>query len=137
VRSPSGREISDCSARTIIRAGPARLSETCGNVCKRGLFSGPDSPQMELMDDARRQSTARLPVCRGVHGGGPESGDAMMQCPVCGCTKLKLGMVFSGEVACTFRDGAVVEVLDAAELDSYWDEQSSCQCLDCLWSGCV
>lgn len=51
--------------------------------------------------------------------------------------KLKLGMVFAGEVACTFRDGAVVEVLDTVALDSYWDEESSCECIGCGWKGRV
>jgi hypothetical protein len=45
--------------------------------------------------------------------------------------------VFAGEVACTFRDGAIVEILDAASLDSYWSDDSSCQCIRCNWSGRV
>ncbi|MBL8850124.1 MAG: hypothetical protein JNG89_10585 [Planctomycetaceae bacterium] len=60
-----------------------------------------------------------------------------MRCPRCRCTKLKLGIVFAGEVACTFRDGEVVEVLDAGSLDSYWSENSNCRCMDCGWSGRV
>ena len=60
-----------------------------------------------------------------------------MRCPRCRCTKLKLGIVFAGEVACTFRDGEVVEVLDAGSLDSYWSDDSACQCIDCGWSGRV
>jgi hypothetical protein len=48
-----------------------------------------------------------------------------------------LGIVFAGEVACTFRDGEVVEVLDAGSLDSYWSENSACQCIGCGWSGRV
>jgi len=60
-----------------------------------------------------------------------------MRCPRCQCTQLKLGIVFAGEVACTFRDGEVVEVLDAGALESYWSEDSSCQCIHCGWSGHV
>ena len=60
-----------------------------------------------------------------------------MRCPRCECTRLKLGIVFAGEVACTFRDGEVVEVLDAGALDSYWSDDSACQCIHCGWSGRV
>lgn len=60
-----------------------------------------------------------------------------MRCPVCRSTKLKIGVVFAGEVACEFRDGAVVEVLENAAIDSYWDEQSRCRCAACGWSGSV
>lgn len=61
----------------------------------------------------------------------------MMRCPACGCTKLRLGVVFAGEVSCSFREGGVVEVLDAPPFDSHWDDNSPCQCLECDWSGRV
>ena len=60
-----------------------------------------------------------------------------MRCPHCRCTKLKLGIVFAGEVACTFRDDEIVEVLETGSLDSYWSDDSACQCIDCGWSGRV
>jgi hypothetical protein len=60
-----------------------------------------------------------------------------MRCPDCGCSKLRLGIVFAGEVACTFHDGAVVEILDTASLDSYWSDDSTCHCIECGWSGRV
>ena len=60
-----------------------------------------------------------------------------MRCPSCRCTKLKLGIVFAGEVACTFRDDEIVEVLETGSLDSYWSESSACQCIECGWSGRV
>lgn len=60
-----------------------------------------------------------------------------MRCPRCRCTKLKVGIVFAGEVACTFRDNEVVEVLETGALDSYWSDDSACQCIDCGWSGRV
>src|SRR5262245_42351665 len=60
-----------------------------------------------------------------------------MRCPRCQCTQLKLGIVFAGEVACTFRNGEVVELLDAGALDSYWSDDSTCQCMNCSWSGRV
>lgn len=60
-----------------------------------------------------------------------------MRCPACGGSKLKLGIVFAGEVACTFHDDAIVEILDAASLDSYWTEDSACHCIQCDWSGRV
>lgn len=60
-----------------------------------------------------------------------------MRCPTCRCTKLKLGIVFAGEVACTFRDDEIVEVLETGSLDSYWSDDSACQCIDCGWSGRV
>lgn len=60
-----------------------------------------------------------------------------MRCPRCQCTQLKLGIVFAGEVACTFRNGEVVEVLDAGALDSYWSDDSACQCMNCSWAGRV
>jgi hypothetical protein len=60
-----------------------------------------------------------------------------MRCPRCRCTKLKLGIVFAGEVACTFRDDEIVEVLETGSLDSYWSEDSACQCIECGWSGRV
>lgn len=64
-------------------------------------------------------------------------GIALMRCPRCRCTQLKLGIVFAGEVACTFRNGEVVEVLDAGALDSYWSDDSACQCIHCGWTGRV
>lgn len=60
-----------------------------------------------------------------------------MRCPACGSTKLKIGVVFTGEVACEFRNGSVVEILESATLDSAWDDQSRCGCLACDWSGRV
>lgn len=64
-------------------------------------------------------------------------GIGLMRCPRCRCTQLKLGIVFAGEVACTFRNGEVVEVLDAGALDSYWSDDSACQCINCGWTGRV
>ena len=61
----------------------------------------------------------------------------MMRCPDCGCSKLRLRIVFAGEVACSFQDGEIVEILDTASLDSYWSDDSPCQCIDCDWSGHV
>jgi hypothetical protein len=60
-----------------------------------------------------------------------------MRCPRCRCTKLKLGIVFAGEVACTFRDDEIVEVLETGSLDSYWSDDSACKCIECGWSGRV
>jgi hypothetical protein len=60
-----------------------------------------------------------------------------MRCPACASTKLKIGVVFTGEVACEFRNGSVVEILESAMLDSVWDDGSQCSCLACNWSGRV
>ena len=60
-----------------------------------------------------------------------------MRCPSCGSTKLRIGVVFSGEVACEFRNGSVVEILENTTLDSTWDDASDCRCAQCSWSGQV
>lgn len=60
-----------------------------------------------------------------------------MRCPACGSTKLRIGVVFSGEIACEFRHGAVVEILENSVLDSSWDDNSKCRCVACHWSGRV
>jgi hypothetical protein len=60
-----------------------------------------------------------------------------MRCPACASTKLKIGVTFTGEVACEFRNGSVVEILESATLDSAWDDGSACSCLACNWSGRV
>lgn len=57
--------------------------------------------------------------------------------PACGSTKLRIGVVFSGEIACEFRHGAVVEILENSVLDSAWDDESECRCVECRWSGRV
>lgn len=45
--------------------------------------------------------------------------------------------MFSGEIACEFRHGAVVEILENSVLDSAWDDDSECRCVACRWSGRV
>jgi hypothetical protein len=60
-----------------------------------------------------------------------------MRCPACASTKLRIGVVFTGEVACEFRNGSVVEILEGSTLQSAWDDESRCSCLTCNWSGHV
>jgi hypothetical protein len=60
-----------------------------------------------------------------------------MRCPACASTKLRIGVVFTGEVACEFRNGSVVEILEGSTLQSAWDDESRCSCLTCNWSGFV
>jgi hypothetical protein len=60
-----------------------------------------------------------------------------MRCPACASTKLRIGVIFTGEVACEFRNGSVVEILEGSTLQSAWDDESRCSCLTCNWSGHV
>jgi hypothetical protein len=60
-----------------------------------------------------------------------------MQCPRCGGKRLRLGVVFSGELECRFREGAVVEIVQTPALESRWDDDSTSVCTGCGWSGRV
>ncbi len=60
-----------------------------------------------------------------------------MRCPECGGSRLRLGVVLTGEVSCEFQAGGIPEVIETSPLDSHWDDDSSCHCLNCTWTGRV
>ena len=60
-----------------------------------------------------------------------------MRCPACGSTKLRIEVVFAGELAFEFHEGEVLRVLEEPALESRWDDVSPCRCPACGWSGAV
>jgi hypothetical protein len=60
-----------------------------------------------------------------------------MRCPACGSTKLRIEVVFAGELAFEFRNGEAIRLLEEPALDSRWEDVSPCRCSACAWSGTV
>lgn len=60
-----------------------------------------------------------------------------MRCPACGSTKLRIEVVFAGELAFEFCNGEAVRLLEEPALDSRWEDVSPCRCPACNWSGTV
>jgi hypothetical protein len=60
-----------------------------------------------------------------------------MHCPVCGSRRLRINVLLAGSVTCNFADEQPVEVLEATEFDSLWNDDARCDCPDCSWTGVV
>lgn len=62
-----------------------------------------------------------------------------MRCPHCSGNDLKIEISFSGPIACKFNDENDVEfeLMDHVSLDSHWNDESQCECLNCNWIGAV
>lgn len=60
-----------------------------------------------------------------------------MRCPECGSQHLKIEVHFHGFVKARFESPDRYELTEAVSLNSTWDEDSECQCVECDWSGTV
>lgn len=58
-----------------------------------------------------------------------------MKCPQCHGRTLRVEVVLSGFVACTFSEDGQCESIEPMSLDSELDNESECTCVTCGWKG--
>lgn len=62
-----------------------------------------------------------------------------MRCPHCSSNDLKIEVSFSAPVACKFKgeNDVEFELMERVMLNSHWNGESQCGCLNCNWTGMV
>jgi len=60
-----------------------------------------------------------------------------MKCPECHSSLLRVGVAFTGSIACQFSRERSFRVLEKVALDTEFDDDSDCRCLACNWQGLV